>query len=130
MGCRISGNRDGYVGSIDTALGYRYYDTVLSVVLHSFSTVISGAIYMKPFKNVEVGATIDLPLEKDKPEIAFGCSMVPMKHAEMRLKVNSEGVLSAYFKKCLTPDMVIAGTASVGDSSSCSSVGSNESYCL
>ena len=68
---------------------------------------------MKPFKNVQVGATIDLPLEKEKPEIAFGCTMVPMKHSEMRLKVDNEGILSAYFKKSLTPDMVISGTASV-----------------
>ena len=69
MGCRVSGNRDGYIGSIDTAVGYRYRDAVFSVVLHSFSTIISGAVYMKPFKNVQVGATIDLPLEKEKPEI-------------------------------------------------------------
>lgn len=75
MGCRVSGNRDGYIGSIDTAVGYRYRDAVFSVVLHSFSTIISGAVYMKPFKNVQVGATIDLPLEKEKPEIAFGCTM-------------------------------------------------------
>ena len=113
MGCRVSGNRDGYIGSIDTAVGYRYRDAVFSVVLHSFSTIISGAVYMKPFKNVQVGATIDLPLEKEKPEIAFGCTMVPMKHSEMRLKVDNEGILSAYFKKSLTPDLVISGTASV-----------------
>ena len=50
MGCRVSGNRDGYIGSIDTAVGYRYRDAVFSVVLHSFSTIISGAVYMKPFK--------------------------------------------------------------------------------
>ena len=84
MGCRVSGNRDGYIGSIDTAVGYRYRDAVFSVVLHSFSTIISGAVYMKPFKN-----------------------------SEMRLKVDNEGILSAYFKKSLTPDMVISGTASV-----------------
>ena len=29
------------------------------------------------------------------------------------LKVDNEGILSAYFKKSLTPDMVISGTASV-----------------
>ena len=44
MGCRVSGNRDGYIGSIDTAVGYRYRDAVFSVVLHSFSTIISGAV--------------------------------------------------------------------------------------
>lgn len=114
MGCRVTGNRDGYLGSIDTAIGYRYRDVVFSVTLHSFSTIISGALYAKPFKNVEFGATVDLPLEKDKPEIAFGCKMLPMKHTEIRMKVDSEGVLSAYFKKALTPDMVISGTGSVG----------------
>ena len=113
-GLRIVGDQDAVVGSIDSVIAYRYKDVVFSAGLNSFATVLSGAIFAKPFRNVEFGTTVDIPFEKKGVDIAFGFRMHPDKHTEAAMKVDSRGKLSGYFKKSLARDMTVAGTVSVG----------------
>ena len=92
---------------------------MFSAGLNSFATVLSGAIYAKPFRNVEFGTTVDVPFEKKGVNIAFGFRMHPDKHTEAAMKVDSCGTIAGYFKKSLARDMTIAGTASVSVGTSC-----------
>ena len=114
LGCKVSGGRDRLVGSVDTAIAYKYDDIVLSAGLKDYATKLFGAVYIHPFRNVEIGMTAELPLQKEQPEIAFGFKMIPAKHMETRVKVDSKGVLSGYFKRELTPNMTMSGTVAVG----------------
>ena len=112
-GLRVTGDQESTVGSVDSVVAYRYKDFVFSAGLNSFATVLSGAVFAKPFRNVEIGTTVDIPFEKKDVNVAFGFRMHPDKHTEAAMKVDSDGVIAGYFKKSLARDMTIAGTASV-----------------
>ena len=112
-GLRVTGDQESTVGSVDSVVAYRYKDFVFSAGLNSFATVLSGAVFAKPFRNVEIGTTVAIPFEKKDVNVAFGFRMHPDKHTEAAMKVDSDGVIAGYFKKSLARDMTIAGTASV-----------------
>ena len=109
----MSGSRDHLFGSVDAMMAYKHSDAVFSIGLKDYASTIAGAIYIHPFRNVEIGMTADLPLQKQEPSIAFGFKMIPGKHMETRVKVDSKGVLSGYFKRELTRNMTMSGTIAV-----------------
>lgn len=63
-----------------------------------YCTILNGAIFAEPFRNVRFGATMDLPLEGKAPELAFGCAVKPSRNSETRVKVDSKGFVSMYYK--------------------------------
>lgn len=98
MGCKMQGSTEELVESIDAAVAYRHKDAVFSFGTMNYCTVLKGAIFAEPYRNVRFGATMQLPLEEKTPGLAFGCAVKPSRYSETRVKVDTKGRVSMYYK--------------------------------
>ena len=112
-GCKMMGDQEHRVASIDPCLCYRKEDVTLSLGTANYFTTIRSALLAEPFVNVQVAATVDLPLEDSKPSLAFGFRMKPSRETETRMKVDDKGVLSLCYKHGVGKNTTFVLTAAV-----------------
>lgn len=113
-GCRIKGDREQRIASIDPCVCYRNEDLTFSLGATNFFTCLRSALIAEPFVNVRVAATMDLPLEGKQPSLAFGFCMKPSRDTETRMKVDDKGIVSLCYKSTIVQNTTLVFTAAVG----------------
>lgn len=109
----MQGSTEELIESIDAAVAYNYKDAVFSLGTMNYCTILKGAIFAEPYRNVRFGATMELPLEGKSPELAFGCAVKPSRDSETRVKVNTTGCVSLYYKGVANDHLTYSFTLNV-----------------
>ena len=113
VGCKLSGAKD-QISATEYAAAYRYKKCVFSAATCENHTAVNTALYVKHFKNVEVGATFKLSLTEVKdPAIAFGCCVKPSASSEVRTKIGADGKLGLFSKYAFSKNVTLSVTGSV-----------------
>ena len=110
IGLRVRGNRQYWVSSLDPLLAYRYRDTMISLGATNFFSVWECALYTEPFRNVRASAVVTFPVREKVPNIAFGFCLKPIRGIETRLRVDSNGVMSASYQTMLNKNITLSST--------------------
>lgn len=110
VGCKVAGTKDS-VSATELAAAYRYKKCVFSAATCENHTAVNAALYVKHFKNVEVGATCKLSLTEVKdPAIAFGCCVKPTTTSEIRTKIGADGKLGLFTKYAFSKNVTLSMT--------------------
>lgn len=112
-GCKMMGDQERRIASVDPCVCYRKRDITLSLGTTNYFTTIRSALLAEPFVNVQVAATVDLPLEGKGPSIAFGFRMKPSRDSETRMKVDDKGIVSLCYKAGVGENMTFVLSAAV-----------------
>ena len=113
LGCKFMGTTEKLTAS-EVAAAYRYKKYVFSVATCDNHSSLNTAMYVKPFVNVQVGATCKLSLTEVKdPAIAFGCCVKPTPTSEVRTKIDAEGKLSLYSMYAFSDNVTLSITGSM-----------------
>ena len=101
------------MSSLDPLLAYRYRDTVVSLGATEFFSVWECALYAEPFRNVRASAVVSFPIRQKVPKIAFGFCLKPIRGIETRLRVDSNGIVSASYQTVLNKSITLSSTLTV-----------------
>lgn len=113
LGCKVCGTKSE-ISASEVAAAYRYKKCVFSAATCENHSAVNAAMYVKHFKNVQVGATCKLSLTEVKdPAIAFGCCVKPTSTSEVRTKIDSQGKLGLFTKYAFSKNVTLSATGSL-----------------